>query len=122
MQPASNGNIIPLFVLVLYPELQIRAENLTPDTETITARIYLFQRPERLERQGRVDHDGLAAAGKVRALLAHGRVREGGAVRKVARWQNLIPSFPWFAPGWRALGRNPRKERDLILQRSVAEP
>ena len=21
---------------------------------------------------------------------------------KVARWQNLIPSFPWIAPGWRA--------------------
>ena len=28
---------------------------------------------------------------------------------KVARWQNLIPSFPWIAPGWRAWGRNPRK-------------
>ena len=23
---------------------------------------------------------------------------------KVARWQNLIPSFPWIAPGWRAWG------------------
>ena len=23
---------------------------------------------------------------------------------KVARWQNLIPSFPWIAPGWRAGG------------------
>ena len=21
----------------------------------------------------------------------------------VARWQNLIPSFPWIAPGWRAI-------------------
>ena len=30
----------------------------------------------------------------------------------VTRWQNLIPSFPWIAPGW----------RDQILQRSVAEP
>ena len=37
---------------------------------------------------------------------------------KVARWQNLIPSFPWIAPGWRAWGHNPRKERDQILQRS----
>ena len=27
----------------------------------------------------------------------------------VARWQNLIPSFPWIVPGWRAWGRNPRK-------------
>ena len=33
---------------------------------------------------------------------------------KVARWQNLIPSFPWIAPGWRAWGRNPRKGRDQI--------
>ena len=41
---------------------------------------------------------------------------------KVARRQNLIPSFPWIAPGWRAWGCNPRKGRDQILQRSVAEP
>ena len=41
---------------------------------------------------------------------------------KVARWQNLIPSFPWIVPGWRAWGRHPRKGRDQILQRSVAEP
>ena len=41
---------------------------------------------------------------------------------KGARWQNLIPSFPWIATGWRAWGRNPRKGRDLILQPSVAEP
>ena len=40
-------------------------------------------------------------------------------VSKVARWQNLIPSFPWIVEGW---GRNPRKGRDQILQRSVAEP
>ena len=30
----------------------------------------------------------------------------------VARWENLIPSFPWIAPGWRAWGRNPRKGRE----------
>ena len=40
----------------------------------------------------------------------------------VARWQNLVPSFPRIAPGWRAWGRNPRKVRDSILQRSVPEP
>ena len=34
---------------------------------------------------------------------------------KVARWQNVIPSFPWIAPGWRAWGRNPKKGRDQIL-------
>ena len=41
---------------------------------------------------------------------------------KVARWQNLIPSISWIAPGWRAWGCNPRKGRDPILQRSVSEP
>ena len=41
---------------------------------------------------------------------------------RVARCQNLVPSFPWIAPGWRACWRNPRKRRDQILQRSVAEP
>ena len=40
----------------------------------------------------------------------------------VARWQNLISSFPWIAPRWRVWGRNPRKGRDPILQRSIAEP
>ena len=29
-----------------------------------------------------------------------------------ATLQNLIPSFPWIAPGWRVWGRNPRKRRD----------
>ena len=38
----------------------------------------------------------------------------------VARWQNLIPSFPWIAPGWRAWGHNPRKGRDQNLQHSGA--
>ena len=32
------------------------------------------------------------------------------------------PFLTWIAPGWRAWGRNPRKGRDQILQRSVAEP
>ena len=44
---------------------------------------------------------------------------------KVARWQNLIPSFSCIAPGVEDRGRgrrNPRKGRDQILQRSVAEP
>ena len=29
----------------------------------------------------------------------------------VARWQNLIPSFPWIAPGWRLGGGGQSKER-----------
>ena len=33
----------------------------------------------------------------------------------VARWQNLIASSPWIAPGWRVWGSQ-------ILQCSVAEP
>ena len=67
--------------------------------------------------------------------LGHNRVQGDGAAvprldkdpeaepdAKVARWQNWIPSSPWIAPGWRAWGRNPRKGRDHILERSVAEP
>ena len=41
---------------------------------------------------------------------------------KDARWQNMIPSFPWIVSGWRAGGHNPRKGRDHILQCSIAEP
>ena len=39
---------------------------------------------------------------------------------KVARWQNLIPSFPCARV--EGVGRNPRKGKDQILQRSVEEP
>ena len=49
-------------------------------------------------------------------------LRASGLWLRYAMLQNLIPSFPWIAPGWRAWGRNPRKGRDQILQRSVAEP
>ena len=49
------------------------------------------------------------------ASMFHGDLWQIGGT--VARWQNLIPSFPWIAPGWRAWGR-----RDQILQRSAAEP
>ena len=34
---------------------------------------------------------------------------------KVARWQNLIPSFPWIAPPRPPHWHNPRKGRDQIL-------
>ena len=37
----------------------------------------------------------------------------------VARWQNLIPSFPWIAPEWREGGNNP-KGKDGIKFCSVA--
>ena len=49
-------------------------------------------------------------------------LRASGLWLRYATLQNWIPSFPWIAPGWRAWGRNPRKGRDQILQRSVAEP
>ena len=49
-------------------------------------------------------------------------LRASGLWLRYTMLQNLIPSFPWIAPGWRAWGRNPRKGRDQILQRSVAEP
>ena len=65
-----------------------------------------------------VDH----AVGDLWRLVAARVAEDAVAEGKVARWQNLIPSFPWIAPGCRAWGRNPRKGRDQILQRSVAEP
>ena len=56
--------------------------------------------------------------------LVHGKKEwaHRRACTMVAIWQNLIPSFPWIATGWRAWGRNPRRGRDQILQCSVAEP
>ena len=71
-----------------------------------------------------VPPDGLAASRAhvllpelVSVLLPH-----AVSAVKVARWQNLISSFPWIALGWRAWGPNPRKGWDQILQCSVAEP
>ena len=81
-------------------------------------------RPRGSGREGRLAQPRAAA-------VAHGPRQHRPAehrsiptcmVHKVARWQNLIPSFPWIVPGWRAWGRNPRKGRDQILQRSVTEP
>ena len=43
--------------------------------------------------------------GRVLALAGpHALLLRGADLIKVARWQNLIPSFPWIAPGWRAWG------------------
>ena len=42
-------------------------------------------------------------------------LRASGRWLRYATLQNLMPSFPWIAPGWRAWGRNPRKGRDQIL-------
>ena len=36
--------------------------------------------------------------------------KKGGERGSVARWQNLIPSFPWIGPGWRAWGTIQGKE------------
>ena len=30
---------------------------------------------------------------------------------QVGRWQNLIPSFPWIAPGWRAWGGQSKERK-----------
>ena len=62
---------------------------------------------------------GLGAAGGAEGAAP---AADEHVVPSVARLQNLIPSFPWIAPGWREWGRNPRKGRDQILQRSIAEP
>ena len=73
------------------------------------------------ERGGGVMHGcQMAIAGFLdRMCLA---LQASGPWLRYATLQNLIPSFPWIAPGWRAWGRNPRKGRNQILQRSVAEP
>ena len=40
-----------------------------------------------------------------------GLSRSGPHEAKVARWQNLIPSFPWIAPGWRAWGAQSKERK-----------
>ena len=50
--------------------------------------------------------DADAVNGHRKASDQRGEARaRGPASAKVARWQNLIPSFPWIAPGWRAWGQ-----------------
>ena len=76
----------------------------------------------RLERLTGERHTGEGGREGQRERAVRKRERESEKAASVASWQNLIPSFPWIAPGWRVWGRNPRKGRDQILQRSVAEP
>ena len=46
------------------------------------------------------------ALGRLQTLEERALVQRLGTVKwtlfSVARWQNVIPSFPWVAPGWRA--------------------
>merc|ERR1711950_65734 len=78
--------------------------------------------------QPRVAFEGSSLPPQLRRRSINKRAFEGegeqgkGILPMVARWQNLIPSFPWIAPWWRAWGRNPRKGRDQILQRNIAQP
>ena len=53
-------------------------------------------------------------------LLGRRRLHSIVGIYSVARWQNLIPSFPWIAP--RFEGRRHKEERDQILLCSVMEP
>ena len=51
--------------------------------------------------------------GVILVLVGHSGGDEVGVpdgLHLVARWQNLIPFFPWIAPGWRAWGANQGKE------------
>ena len=43
-------------------------------------------------------------------MTAARRSRQAAIATMVTRWQNLIPSFPWIAPGWRAWGAIQGKE------------
>ena len=50
---------------------------------------------------------------------------EGEAAEQVkfARWQNLIPYFPWIAPWWRVgPGAQSKERKGSNFHRSVAEP
>ena len=64
-----------------------------------------------------LDLDRLVSVGDVRDDLGHVlavlAVGSGGGliVSKVARWQNLIPSFPWIAPGWRGIGAQSKERK-----------
>ena len=42
--------------------------------------------------------------------LVECKLQRVGTTISVARWQNLIPSFPWIAPGWRVGGAIQGKE------------
>ena len=42
-------------------------------------------------------------------------LRASGLWLRYAMLQNLIPSFPWIAPGWRASGRNERKGSNFAI-------
>ena len=57
--------------------------------------------PANLYRDGRNSGRGLGCVNPTSGLPL---------AAKVARWQNLIPSFPWIAPGWRAWGTIQGKE------------
>ena len=61
----------------------------------------LFQRLE----GGTMRRNG-SARGRIRLYEASSVVvrRDTRPLCKFARWQNLIPSFPWIAPGWRVVG------------------
>ena len=99
----------------------------TPFSRPLTAR-NVAQRPatttifERESDAKRASRQGcqMAIAGFLdRMCLA---LRASGLCPRYATLQNLIPSCPWIAPPRPPPWRNPRKGRDQILQRSVAEP
>ena len=73
-----------------------------------------------IEGQKRVDSQDVRRVHEAIQKDKHHKLREGHDIAsllgKVARWQILVPSFPWIAPGWRAWERNPRKGRDQIFK------
>ena len=54
-----------------------------------------------------VNYNGISLS-DIGPFLAACRANQQGRLssfsNKVARWQNVISSFPWIAPGWRAGG------------------
>ena len=70
-----------------------------------------------IEGQKRVDSQDVRRVHEAIQKDKHHKLREGHDIAsllgKVARWQILVPSFPWIAPGWRAwehLATLPRRD------------
>ena len=61
--------------------------------------------------EAEIIHLGIPFGRVTNVLVLKGKNQVGTLIEnKVARWQNLIPSFPWIAPGWRVGGAIQGKE------------
>ena len=98
-------SILPI---VRYFSLQCEIEESKPTTNIFAGPLILLKLCDIVRRQQQLrlwrllqdfqPGDGEEGVGKAQVKSS------------VARWQHLIPSFPWIAPGWRAGGAIQGKE------------